>query len=363
METQLRRLGSAVCQLLLLAGCAGAPVVPAASGLPTIGPDPSGTPAASRAPSPTSAPSPPASVPSPSATPDEGSIPIGEPGQVLAHLLVGDDALWGVSEKGNSRTILKVDPETNTVEAVVEGLPRLPNPIHGMAVNGSLWITSWDRGVVTEYDAATGEELSEHPVGLHPIEPVYAFGDLWTLNHNGGSVSRIDTQAKEVVATIQLGDGTSQPLWATAGGDLLWVVAVTETIYGIDPQSNEVAREIQTGIPRLTGVGYFADRLLASSSGVPGVTQFDPLTGENLGPFELPVSGSPLEVDDRLWFAAPSGGDYVERLVALDAESLEVVDQFVLPGRFSAGTLAVAFNSFWVSGREGTVRVPAEALR
>jgi hypothetical protein len=346
-------------------------VLPTASALPTAGIQPTGTPVAATTPSPTATPEPSATptasttpttstTPEPVATPDVGFIAIGEPGQVRG-LLAGDDALWGVSESGDSRSIFKVDPQSNEVETVVEGLPRLPNPIHGMAVNGSLWMTSWDESAIIEYDPTTGEELAEYPVGLHPIEPVYAFDDVWSLDHHGGTVSHMDTRAREVV-TIEVGDRAPTPRGATAGGDLLWVVGLTEVIYGIDPQTNAVAQEIDTDIPCLMGVGYFADRLIVSSCEVPGMAQFDPVTGESLGPLELP--GVPqLEVDGRLWLVAPSSGDYVERLLALDAQTLEEVDEFVLPGRFTAGTVAVAFDSFWVSGREGTVRIPADALR
>jgi hypothetical protein len=306
-------------------------------------------------------------LPSPSA---EASSPGGPPEGTISFdvqplprfVLAGDDALWGIAQQDGARSIVRLDPVSNSVETVVEGLPVLPNPIHGMAANGSLWISSWDKSVVTEYDAESGAEIAEHPVGLHPIEPVYAFGDIWTLNHDGGSVSRIDTAAKEVAATLELGLG-EEPIWAHAGGGLLWVVGVTSTVYGINPETNTVSRTVETDLEDLVGVAHIANRLWLRSFGDDTTKLFDPDSGESLGPLDQPVRGAqPLELNGRLWLPRVSGGDYVDALVAIDPQSLEIVDEFELGERFSEGEYTVAFDSIWVSGREGIMRVPAEAL-
>jgi outer membrane protein assembly factor BamB len=338
--------------LLIATGCT--PAAPAG----TTGPNATSTPDLATSPSATASL---AATAAASPTVVEGTIRIDVP-PLFGAVIAGDDALWAVVQHADSREIVRIDPATNASGTVVEGLPILPNPIHGMAVNGSLWITSWDRGSVFQYDPATGEEVAELEVGLHPIEPVLAFGDVWSLNHDGGSVSRIDTEEGTIAATIDLGVG-AEPLSAHDGGGLLWVVGVTSEVWGIDPQTNTVARSIETDLDRLCGVAHIAERLWLTECNGGAPLLVDPENGESLGTSAEPVRPvPPLEVAGLLWLPKASGGDYVDTLVALDAGSLEVVEEFALGERFSEGSFIAAFESAWISGREGMVRVPASAL-
>jgi hypothetical protein len=283
-------------------------------------------------------------------------------------LIAGDDAVWGVADRPDGREIFRIDPATNEVTTVVTGLPVLPNPIHGMAVNGSIWISSWDADSVTQYDAATGLEVATVPVGQSPIEPVYAYGDVWTLNHHGGSVSRIDVEAETVAATIDVAElGRGGPLTADAGGGFLWVAAPnTPAVVAIDPETNAVARTIELDTACTPGVSYFGDALWVR--GCPGGVQIlDPETGEQLGHSgtEMPTSEGRLEVGDRAWIPGPIGPAGSVTFVAVDPDSSEVVDEFELATSFEEDLrTTVGFGSMWLySGASGhVVRLPVSTL-
>lgn len=292
---------------------------------------------------------------------DDGSVWIARPSSLVAPL-AGDDAMWTIlHQRPGGTSIVRVDPQTNKLTTVVQGLLRLPNPIHGMAVNGSIWITSWDKGNVEQFDAETGESIQELPLGNHVIEPVYAFGDIWTLNHHANSVSRVDVETGEVAATIPL-DPPGRPLWMTATDDMVWVVGVTSSLYGISPETNELSLVYDTGLECLVHVTTVGERMLLRSC-ESGAQFWDPRTGELAEVADPRICCGPgLEVDGKLWLVRGAEGDWVDGLVAVDPETGEVVDEFDLPERFPETGIEAAFDSIWVGSTNGLLRVPVETL-
>ena len=144
----------------------------------------------------------------PSSSPVLGGVTIEDDGTVTIEasvwpmiLDVGDDAIWATVFEATKRTIMRIDTETHQVTTVLDDLPL--EQLHGIGVNGSVWVSNWDTSQVVEYDIDTGAELNTLAVGESPIEPVFAFGDVWTLDHHAGSVTRIDTDTSTVAATIE----------------------------------------------------------------------------------------------------------------------------------------------------------------
>jgi len=62
---------------------------------------------------------------------------------------------------------------------------------------------------------------------------------VWTLNQGDGSVSRVDPQTNEVVATIQVGiPGAGSDI--SVGEGFVWVTAKNVPLTKIDPATNKV---------------------------------------------------------------------------------------------------------------------------
>ncbi|MDQ3880094.1 MAG: hypothetical protein M3295_03325, partial [Chloroflexota bacterium] len=62
-------------------------------------------------------------------------------------------------------------------------------------------------------------------VGIDPGYATLAYGSLWVGNHHGDSVSRVDPDTAEVVATIRV---RGEPTGVAAGFDSIWTVTQVE---------------------------------------------------------------------------------------------------------------------------------------
>lgn len=328
-----------------LASCAGAEAVPR-----------SPTPIASSRSTAASGPTPPAF---------DGMVVV-DLGSPVAFVAAGDDAVWATVADDGSHQVLRIDPTTLEVAVAVSDLP--PEPLIGVGVNGSVWVVGPESSV-TEYDARTGAEKNQLTVGEFPLEPVLAYGDLWTLNHHDGTVSRIDTDTSAVVATIEVAlPGPGGPLSTATAGGLLWVAAPnTPRIAGIDPETNEVVRTIELEPGCAPSISGAADWLwMWRGCQYRGSDVIDPGTLDPIGarrdvpePF---LTTDPLVVSGRTWVPVlDSATDAISELVAIDLGSLEVVEEVALGSDF--GSAVVGFDSMWLTGEESLVRVPVAALR
>lgn len=368
----VRPLGVLALAVALLAACGSSP--PAASPSPPLSP-PSPSAAAGATGTPRASAAPTASPASASATPVATSPIVNADGSVWipapapwGFTQPGDDAVWGVLQD-DRRHIIRIDPETYEITTLVPDLPILPNPVSLVAASGSIWLSSYDKNSVTQYDAETGEMIREIDVGLRPIEPVVAYGDVWTINHNGDSVTRIDDETGEAYPPIDLPG--SDPLTITVVADDLMLVNGPEgnpTTWMVDPIRMELI-----GTYRATecfqAFGYLGvaiDGLLwRKRCGVDEVTIADPRTGEILESFEAPIAPyPPLYVDDTLWF--PLAEDIAPRRVgfaAVDPDTHDVVGTYEQSADTQGGWWFAEFDSWWRWGDGGLLRVPADTLR
>jgi streptogramin lyase len=269
-----------------------------------------------------------------------------------------------------SRAIVRVDVETYEIETMVSDLPVLNHPISGVVANGSYWLVSRDK-TVTQYDEQTGAFIREIEVGLFPVEPVVAYGDVWTLNHLGNSVTRIDVDTGQPT-TIDLPD--SGALTLTVVADNLMLVNGGESgptpTWMVDPQQMKMLGTFETSgcFKQYGEIGTAIDgQVWRRYCGTDEVTIADPRTGEILETFHSPACPyPPLYVDGAMWM--PTGpepcSDTSRGLVALDPETREVLGTYELPSDVRAGGWwFTAFDAWWYDYVDGLVRVPADTLR
>jgi len=99
-------------------------------------------------------------------------------------------------------------------------------------------------GSVAVVDPEAGRVVDTIEVGSGPAAIVFGHGSIWVANSEDDTVSRIDTETREVVKVI----GVPSPVDLAVGADAIWVAGGLDgTVSRIDVGSNDVVTEIDLG--------------------------------------------------------------------------------------------------------------------
>jgi YVTN family beta-propeller protein len=118
-------------------------------------------------------------------------------------------------------------------------------PTHIVPGFGSLWMTQYDAGTVSEVDPHGPTVRQTLRVGDGPSGLAVAAGDIWIANSLDGTVSRIDAETRTVVQTIAVG---IQPSAVAASDDAVWVTnRVDGTVSRLDAVNGRVTARVRVG--------------------------------------------------------------------------------------------------------------------
>ena len=138
-------------------------------------------------------------------------------GLVPRGITFGLDAVW-VSNADN--TVSRISPRTHQVDTLtVAHDPR------GLDTGyGATWVSAFGADAISRL-AATPEDGSRIgsesiPVGDGPVDVAVGAGGVWVANSRDGTVSRIDPESNNVIATIHVG---SSPQGIAVGAGVVWV--------------------------------------------------------------------------------------------------------------------------------------------
>lgn len=203
----------------------------------------------------------------------------------------------------------------------------------------------------------------ELPAALVVSRIAYGAGSVWAFATSGvvpDRVVSVDPATNEVTATITLGHVAGTMAF---GFDALWVTSpADDLLLRIDPATNEVdewATEIEGAYQLAVGgsalwVSLFGEAGLQADDDEPTVVRIDPRSGEVEASIAtggaLDISGGIAATDDGIWVRA--GHPF---LVRIDPATNKVVDRLDSGGIDSAGDVAVAFGSVWVTSALGDV--------
>lgn len=325
-------------------------------------------------------------------------------GGALTGLRATEDAVYAATED----RIVRIDPETGGTTALFT-VPDADTscsdcktgPEYAFAVGeGSVWVAYHYevQSVVRRFDMDTGELQAEILVGTPQgggagtTDITVAFGSVWTVQCQSGTVARIDPASNQQVALIPFAEGAVclHPFAIAAHSDgSLWASAITDdgtairgSIHKLDPATNTSVGSVMVEGPA-TPCGRFASDPDASWVWINSCpeSEYSSLIRLTTGDLEaVPVGpadsillsgylGDPGAFGGRLWVPQVSGrplGSAV--LVGLDPASGEILDLIQLGsetpviGR-SAIAMVDAFDSVWVGGDAGTVlRIPLSEL-
>jgi YVTN family beta-propeller protein len=220
---------------------------------------------------------------------------------------------WGDIDRRNGiDSVLRIDPQTGEILATIQ-VRR--GPMSLAYTPGIVWVVNFGLSArtVSRIDSKTNQ-LMDEPVttGYAPYGMTVGDGSVWVVNHDDGTLTRIDPETNQIVANIPL---PAEPHRVSFGEGAVWIGNWHDhSISRIDPQTNQVVGE-----PIL--IGYHAGNIAAGygnvwvTSDYRGVEAFpapfpehtvlvriDPNTNQVVD--TIPIGGHPVDVEvteDAVW--------------------------------------------------------------
>lgn len=151
-------------------------------------------------------------------------------------------------ESSHRHTIVRIDPQTNSIAAVIRpGIaPERPAPL--AVGEGGVWAANFEESTVARIDPLTNAVVAKIPTTATPQRDdrgrpsgiAVTPGAVWVVNHREGTLLRIDPATNQIVATIRTQDGR-----LAAGEGSLWVASAGgDAVQRIDPSANRVVETI-----------------------------------------------------------------------------------------------------------------------
>ena len=178
---------------------------------------------------------------------------------VLLVLGVGAAVAWVGQDDGGTTSAgaAALDPDTG---AILETVHLGTSPSSVAIGEGSVWVIDADDKTISQIDPETREVVRTFSTSSTPTDIAVGAGAVWIGNAGaeGGSplpesVSRFDPESSVPIATIQLAPdppGHIFGLFAAPGRriavspDAVWVIAADQSLYRIDPRTNDLVARI-----------------------------------------------------------------------------------------------------------------------
>ena len=263
----------------------------------------------------------------------------------------GFDSVWVTGHYNGTMT--RIDPASNEVVAVIEGIGRQPE--QALAVGDVLWVTG-QYNDTTWIDPKTNTIIGSTPkLNGQYLFIAYGFNSVWVTTRNDG-LDRIDPATHQIIASIELGDGSANDcmndVLTTAAA--VWVVSCDKAeLIKVDPATNSVVSKTpwttlideanaQTTVPAGKGTNF----IWISLAG--GLLRIDPNTGTELTflPLTPDQSGNGFiaVTDYAVWLAGDSQINRVN-VATNQIDATYATDR----GRLKIG---IGFGSVWLRNFE-----------
>jgi virginiamycin B lyase len=167
--------------------------------------------------------------------------------------VMGFGSLWIANSKGRREgsNIYRIDPVSRKVEAIIE-VSIVGYESTMAAGGGMLWVLSDREGTLSYIDPETNQLAGSVQVKPNSFGLASGYGSIWVTNTGGwreqtpGSIQRVDADGRIVVATIPVGP---RPLFLATGEDAVWTINQGDgTVSRVDPQTNQLVATIELGV-------------------------------------------------------------------------------------------------------------------
>jgi sugar lactone lactonase YvrE len=236
-------------------------------------------------------------------------------------------------------------PGIGPYAGAVATIPIADGPRGVAWAGGSIWVASTLGGVVQRVDPDANEVIAEIDVGDRPVTLVTVGDDLWVSVLNGDAPSDDELVQIDMDADAA-GRRVTVPVHhnIAAGGGLIWVQDLDGELRAVDPETAMVTDVVATGFGPVA--------LAASEDAAYGIRSGGGVWRWPIGQGELSEAELDILVPGRSRVAASGDGVWVAvpgRVLALDPASLEVLAELSLTELSLVNDLYVTESGVWLS--------------
>lgn len=211
--------------------------------------------------------------------------------------------------------------------------------------NGMVWVANTDDGTIQVIDPLTNSIVETHGIGGSPDDVAVGLGAAWASDPSAGSITKLAFLEGDG-PDIRVGE-PGHHLDVAPGSGAVWVVSENDSLYRIDPETNEV-QTIDTGIDRVSDVAAGQGTVVVL--GGTSLVQVDPvsLIATPIATVEASDNQDLQMSEGAVWVANGDAGE----VTRYDLATGEASDAVYLGGNFTA--IASGEGAMWmVSGDEG----------
>ena len=162
------------------------------------------------------------------------------------------EILWS-----DDKTITRIDPDSRATLGTSPIADLNDSPIDRVAGFGSYWSVRQEKknSYLSRFDQQSGELFAFIPLAPEASSVAVGFGSVWVLHEH--SLSRVDPQTNQVLATIPLGYlpyGRGKMLISE---DAVWVSPLAPQVLRIDPVTNQVTGTFEVPMDAELPANYY----------------------------------------------------------------------------------------------------------
>jgi YVTN family beta-propeller protein len=279
------------------------------------------------------------------------------PIKAVTAMAFGDRSLWLLANADEAQPgrLYRID----SLGLAVVGTPILVGrgsvsrwrPLMVASESSGLWVANSYDGTVSRVDPQTNQVVATIPVRQKLLAVAFGEGAVWVLSE--GAASKIDPQTNQVVATIMLDGNGLQHQTLVAGDGAVWIGGAGpwhSTVLQIDAQTNHVVGTVRLPSVNLLRLGVGGGALWASDGH--WVARIDPHGGQVVSRVSICVGGprvcgAPITLDVRANAVWIIGSKWVFRL---DPQANRITERYgVVP---EAEAVALSQDAVWMLLRE-----------
>jgi DNA-binding beta-propeller fold protein YncE len=168
---------------------------------------------------------------------------------------------------------------------------------------GALWTTDHTGGRVVRVDPAAGRLQESIAVGGYPFGLAYGAGRVWVGSRYTARVTRLNARTNRRQARVRVG---SAPYGLAFGSGSVWVSNESGTVSRIGPRRNKVIKTIRLG-GQPHGIAFAFRKVWVADFGRGRLIRIDPRRTRVERKISIPTADWITASPDSLWVSSETG--------------------------------------------------------